>query len=1006
MRQDSFPSDAEQLRANFRAWEVRGRGWQLWPYECRLEPPFRPFVGHHVWHRPFVDDGRRPGRVASFFGGQQPQAPLPDLAELAPEEPDAEVSSSAEDITELHILLPELFEPSRDTATQLLLSLRRCTYPISFELIGYDGRVRLQLACRSPDLPLLRTQLEAAALGLAVRADEDFLPSAWFAVREASLIADLGLSSEFMRPLRGLHSFSGDPLVALVASLTGIEPGELGVIQVLFEAAESPWAESIMRSVLDNQGAPFDLLGRDLAAHAKQKLSSPLFACRVRLGVKAETEERRIQLARGILSSLAQFETPLGNELIALKPEGFDPDAQNEDDLLYRTSHRSGMLLNLDELAALAHLPTSQVQGGLERLTRRTKRAPASLTHSQGVLIGENEHAGESVEVRLPQGQRLQHTYVLGGSGTGKSTFLLSLIKQDIEAGRGVAVLDPHGDLVDGILARMPEARVSDVILLDPSDEHYPIAFNVLEAHSETERTLLSSDLVGVFRRLSTSWGDQMNSIFANAILAFLESSQGGTLLELRHFLVDPKFRAGFLPSVRDPEIVYYWQREFPLLRGNPQAPILTRLDAFLRPKLIRNMVSQKRSALDFRAILDHRQILLCRLSHGAVGEENAYLLGALVVAKIQQMALSRQDTAEAERSPFFLYLDEFQHFVTPSIATLLSGVRKYALGLTLANQNLAQLTNRNAELVDAVLANAGTRICFRLGDQDARSLASGFSFFEATDLQKLGTGEAIARVGGAENDFNLATYRLADVDPAQRTSRTELVLNASRARWATQIESGHQPQTEAPPPVALPSVADNSPSPVAAAPKAPAPPSRPKVSAVEASPGRGGAQHKYLQHLIQRFAEDRGFRAAIEKTVLDGQGAVDVSIERDGLLIACEITVTTATEHEVTNVRKCLRAGYAQVLVVVPSENARKRITGALDEAGLGEARSRVHPVLIEELPLLLDGFTAPEGKTEKVAGYTVSVRYSSPPPDEKAGKLDAIRSAITRSIKRLGGK
>lgn len=318
---------------------------------------------------------------------------------------------------------------------------------------------------------------------------------------------------------------------------------------------------------------------------------------------------------------------------------------------------------------------------------------------------------------------------------------------QDIAAGNGFAVLDPHGDLIDDILARMPKERVGDVIVFDPADEAYPVGFNILSAHSELERTLLASDLVAVFKRLSTSFGDQMVAVPGNAILAFLESTEGGTLLDLRRFLIDKSFRAHFLETVQDEQVVSYWQEEFTLLKGLPRAPVLTRLNIFLRSKLIRHMVAQKEDRLDMRAIMDGKRILLAKLSQGEIGAEISHLLGSLIVAKIAQAAMSRQDEAAKNRVPFFLYIDEFHHFITPSLAAILSGARKYGLGLTLAHQEMRQLKSRSEEVASAGLGNAHTRVVFRVGDQDAKTLADGFSFFEAKDLQNLGIGEAIARI-------------------------------------------------------------------------------------------------------------------------------------------------------------------------------------------------------------------------------------------------------------------
>ncbi len=277
-----------------------------------------------------------------------------------------------------------------------------------------------------------------------------------------------------------------------------------------------------------------------------------------------------------------------------------------------------------------------------------------------------------------------------------------------------------------------------------------------------------------------------MNTVLANAIMAFLESSEGGTLSDLRRFLVEPGFRAQFLPTVQDPEIVYYWQKEFPLLTGKPQGPILTRLDTFLRPKVIRHMVSQKENRIDFAAIMNGRKILLAKLSQGFIGEENSYLLGTLIVSKLNQTAVSRQNMAASERKHFYLYVDEFHNFVTPSLAAILAGARKYNLGLVLAHQELHQLSNRDSDVASAVISNPYTRVCFRLGDFDAKKLEEGFSFFKAKDLQNLSVGHAVCRIERAEYDFNLKITPLPAVEAELAARRREQIVAASRERYAT----------------------------------------------------------------------------------------------------------------------------------------------------------------------------------------------------------------------------
>lgn len=278
----------------------------------------------------------------------------------------------------------------------------------------------------------------------------------------------------------------------------------------------------------------------------------------------------------------------------------------------------------------------------------------------------------------------------------------------------------------------------------------------------------------------ATSWGDVMDATLANAVLAILESDCGGTLLDLKRFLVEKSFREEFLHSVNDDEVRYFWTNEFPLVAGKPQASILIRLDQFLRQRIIRHIVCQKDNKLDFRSIMDDRKVLLVKLSHGMIGVENAHLLGTLIVTKLHQIALSRQDTTTR---PFFaIYLDEFHNFVGPSIEPILSGIRKYNIGLSLSHQGFRQVQSQSQEVAASVIANCYTRICFRLGDADADRFASGFSHFDAADLQNLGIGEAIARVERADNDFNLKTSDPGKMDDARLEAKRSKILNRARA--------------------------------------------------------------------------------------------------------------------------------------------------------------------------------------------------------------------------------
>jgi hypothetical protein len=570
-------------------------------------------------------------------------------------------------------------------------------------------------------------------------------------------------------------------------------------------------------------------------------------------------------------------------------------------------------------------------------------------------------------------------------------------------------------------LERIPEERIDDVILFDPADAEHPIPFNILHAHSDVEKELLASDLVAVFRRLSTSWGDQMTSVFGNAILAFLESDRGGTLADLRRFLVERDFRAEFLKSVRDPEIVYYWQREFPLLSGRPQAPILTRLDAFLRPKVIRHVVSQRESRLDFAAIMDEGKIFLGKLAEGLIGQENALLLGAFLVGKFQQIALSRQEQTAESRRPFFLHIDEFHHFATPSLTQLLSGARKYRLGLVLAHQELRQLGTLDSEMTSAVLANPCARICFRLGDQDARRLAEGFTHFEAQDLQSLSTGEAVARVERAEWDFNLRTRLLPEISPELARERREQIVAASRSRWATSREEVEKalaagrgvtertspapavPEASRPEPLGTPSLQREPPP-------SPPLPSKPKPTSIDPRPatppplGRGGPQHKYLQNLIKRWSEGMGWKATIEQPILDGAGSVDVALERADVSIACEVSITTEAEHEIGNITKCLTVGFTHVAAVSPDEKSLRKLRDAAQKAFTEDQLKHVHVLAPDALFAFIEGIQAEAAASEAtVRGRRVRVRHRPVSKQNNDTKKRAISDAMLNSLRKL---
>ena len=1010
-----LPALSDELTQRFYQWEERGRGWHAFEFQVDLEPGFHPFFGHFAPPAEAIDDGKRHtifSSIGALFSKKKATRETDNAwAEIPPVGAYESYRETA--LTALSVVLPKGEKLAVTDMEQLLLMLSYTTDPVSFEIIGTSHVISIQIACSEADESHVQSQIKAYFPTAAVTRKEKGL---YFLDPETpTCILDFGLTDEFMRPLLMTGDLDQDPFIGLFATLEHLKEGERGVVQVLFKGVANPWAESIMRAVSDGEGGSFFADSPDMVKLAQEKVSTPLFAVCIRVIGQCQTPGlRHMEIAKLIAAALIQLTGSKGNRLQLLSQDEYPMEVLGID-LYSRKSHRLGMLLNTKELATLVHFPTHEITSQkLERDARKTKPAPIQ-THGHSFIIGKNVHQGKEEIISVPASLRLKHTHVIGATGTGKSTLLLSMIAQDMAQGNGLAVLDPHGDLIEAALVYIPEERIGDVILVDPADGEFPVAFNILSAHSEIEKDILSSDLVAAFRRLSSSWGDQMNSVLANAILALLESTEGGTLMDLRRFLIEKPFRDTFLKSVSDPHIVYYWRHEYPLLKSSSIGSILTRLDTFLRPKLIRNMVAQKKG-LDFEHILNSGKILLVKLSQGLIGAENSFLLGTFFVSKMYQAAMARQAKGKEERSDYFLYIDEFQNFITPSMAHILSGARKYHLGLILAHQDMQQLQRYDVELASSVVVNAGTRICFRLGDTDAKRFASGFSYFEAEDLENLHTGEAIARIEQPNFDFSINTIPLADINAEEASVKAIKVVESSRAQYGTprlEIESTFQSivaerQSEkvlehvgskedvGESKLVLPEVHSIS--------------STAEIPALDAqgeqevrrklAKKQATTQHRYLQTLIKRMAEARGYKSNIEELTPDGKGRVDVSLERNGKRIACEVCVTTEKEWEVHNIEKCLTAGFDIVISCSSEEKTIQGIRKKIDGHFNAELQSRLYQFQPDQLFQFLDQEITKDAPTEKrVKGYRVNVKYAASSDVEMNSKKEAISKAIIKS-------
>lgn len=385
----------------------------------------------------------------------------------------------------------------------------------------------------------------------------------------------------------------------------------------------------------------------------------------------------------------------------------------------------------------------------------------------------------------IKEQNRRGHMYVIGKTGTGKSTLIENMAISDIRFGNGLALIDPHGDLTEDILDYVPKRRIEDVIYLNPGDLEFPIAFNPLEKVSSNFHHLVVSNIISVFKKIwSEFWGPRLEHILRHSLFTLLEYP-GSTLLELPRLLTDKEFRKGVLDHITHQQVKDFWLYEFEKysvwLKSEAISPILNKMGQFLTSLPLRNIVGQKGNTFNLRKAMDEGKILIVNLSKGKIGEENCVLLGAVIVTKIQLAALSRTDLAEAKRMPFYLYVDEIHNFLTLSFADILSEARKYGLNLILAHQYIEQLDEK---IRAAIFGNVGTIISFRLGAEDAKYLAEELSpVFDETDLVNLPNYHIYLKLminGRTSQPFSAITLPL----PEKGKSYKKKIIEISRKRY------------------------------------------------------------------------------------------------------------------------------------------------------------------------------------------------------------------------------
>ncbi len=637
---------------------------------------------------------------------------------------------------------------------------------------------------------------------------------------------ELTLTKSEVLPIRTFASFEVDPLAGITAVLSKLEKaGEEMWIQILARPIDDSWQQKGMSYIESVKGggsntiagelksfptffaknflpaifkapAPPEAKKADLSTGQsavikaiEEKTNKLGYQVKIRVAYLGPDQAVARQRIQAIVGAFKQFNTTNLN--------GFNAKTYAEDqgflkEYRARLFMDPGYILNIEEIASLYHLPHKSVETpNMVWTTTKTGEPPSNLPTEGTVeaadvsLFGLTNFRGGNVKFGIKRIDRGRHLYIIGQTGTGKSFLLQLLTLSEIYQNHGFAVVDPHGDYAGDIMKYIPPERINDVVYFNPADRAFPIAFNPLEMIDPDSKNHLTSELVGVLKKMFESWGPRLEHILRFTILALLDYPDA-TLLGITEMLTNKNFRKKVVAEIKDPVVRGFWVNEFASwndkFANEAVAPVLNKVGAFVANPLVRNIVGQTRSTLDIRKIMDDGKILIVNLSRGLIGEDNSAILGALMVTKIQLAAMSRANVPIEQRRPFYLYVDEFQNFATDSFAVILSEARKYGLNLTVANQYIDQM----ADMVkDAVFGNVGSMISFRVGATDAQYLAKYYDpIFEPGDLIKLHNQHVyiVMSIDGERSmPFSGVTLRM----PPPANDQSEAIVDQSREKYA-----------------------------------------------------------------------------------------------------------------------------------------------------------------------------------------------------------------------------
>ena len=697
---------------------------------------------------------------------------------------------------------------------------------ISFEIASVNGQIRFYVWVPKTLQSFVEGQIYSQYPTVQIhQANEDYTEHE--RDHEVAYSTELTLTTDEFLPIRTFQNFEVDPLAGVTGTLAKLETtGEELWIQVLARPIPDDWqhaADRYINNIKSGRGLSLPGLGGSMQwivgilgalwqppeqgvgqstavelsdrdktriSEAEKKATKLGYEVKIRLVYMGESNTNAKLRMQALVGTFKQFNSTNLNGFRAVKG-AFGKEFLEK--YRKRAFYGDGFILNIEELASVFHLPHTNVETpNIVWASAKTAEPPSKLpvltgndaNDDQISAFGVTNFRGISHQFGMLRYDRSRHVYIIGQTGAGKSGLLELFALSDIFHNQGYAIIDPHGDFAINNMKFIPGSRLNDVIYFNPADTAYPLGFNPLEVTNPNQKTNISSEVIGVLKRMfGDSWGPRLEYILRYTILALLDRPET-TMLDITRMLTDKEFRKETLGYCRDTVVLQFWNVEFASWNdkfvAEAIAPVLNKVGAFTANPIIRNIIGQPKSTFNIRQIMDEGKILIVNLSKGLIGEDNAAILGSFLVTKIQLAAMSRSDIPDVrDRRPFYLYVDEFQNFATDSFATILSEARKYGLNLTVANQYISQMSET---VRDAVFGNVGTMISFRVSADDAPILAKQFEpNFESIDLLQMHNRNFVINmvIGGEKTPAFSA--RSLELPPSQADNTPHIIEHSRR---------------------------------------------------------------------------------------------------------------------------------------------------------------------------------------------------------------------------------